>query len=89
MKYTTTGVVKLPVGSVLGLSQAQAAARGHCVVALDGRTGWYRAVGELHLKRGEPVEFDGDAPKAIWPLLSRAPARAARVPALQAAAQGA
>jgi hypothetical protein len=86
MKYTTAAVVKLPAGSVLGLSQAQAAARRHCVRALDGRAGWYRAIDELHLKPGEPVEFDGNAPKGLWPVLLRAPAKAARAASSQAAA---
>jgi len=78
MKYTTSAAVKLPAGSVLGLSQAHADARRHCVRALDGRAGWYCVLGELHLKRGESVEFEGKAPKAFWPSLIQAPSRAAR-----------
>lgn len=63
MKYTTTSVLPLPAGAVLGLTEAQVAPRRHVLQPIASRKGWYTTTAEVQFKRGEQFLFDGDLPK--------------------------
>lgn len=69
-KFTVTGVLSLPAGSVLGLSERQAEARRH---ALKTRAaGVYEATSPVQFKAGEAIAFAGELPKALASLVEPA-----------------
>jgi hypothetical protein len=72
MKYVTLGALTLPAGTVLGLSESQAAPRKHVLRAVPARKGWYTATGEVQFKIGEEITCDGDLPKHLAQLLAPA-----------------
>lgn len=64
MRYTTTAIVNLPAGVVLGLSESQAANRKHALEA-KGRKGAYVTTQPVQFKVGESFEYEGDLPKSL------------------------
>lgn len=65
MHYVVIATLRLPAGSVVGLSDAQAAPRGHALEAVPKRKGWFTATGELCFKVGEAIQYEGELPKAL------------------------
>jgi hypothetical protein len=65
MHYVVTATLRLPAGSVVGLSEAQAASRVHALAAVPKRKGWYAASLELCFKVGEAIQYEGELPKAL------------------------
>jgi hypothetical protein len=68
MRYTTTAIVNLPVGVVLGLSESQAAARRHALEP-KGRKGTYVTTQPVQFKVGESLDYEGDLPKSLAQVL--------------------
>ena len=64
MKYTATAIVNLPAGTVLGLSESQAASRMHALQP-KGRKGVYLAMQPVQFKVGETFDYDGELPKSL------------------------
>ncbi|HWH75554.1 MAG TPA: hypothetical protein VNV16_14950 [Methylibium sp.] len=65
MHYVVTATLRLPAGSVVGLSDAQAARRKHMLVPVAKRKGWYAASLDLCFKVGEAIQYEGELPKAL------------------------
>lgn len=63
MKYTVIAPITLGPGSVLGLSDAQAAARSGCLNALG--KGKYEVKTAVQFKSGEVIHTDAELPKAL------------------------
>lgn len=87
MKYVTTAALCLPAGTVLGLSEPQAAPRKHALCALPARKGWYTTTGPVQFKVGEQIAYEGALPKPVAQLLcaKQAPASAPTSPPAPAA----
>jgi len=64
MKYVTTAPITLPEGSVLGLTEAQAAPRRHALKP-SGKKGVYLTIAPVQFKAGETIHYDGDIPKGM------------------------
>lgn len=62
MQYRILAPSAFPTGSVLTLSEAQAASRRHALKPLG--TGIYEALAPVSFKAGEIVGYAGDLPKA-------------------------
>jgi hypothetical protein len=65
MHYVVTATLRLPAGSVVGLSEAQAARRKHMLVPVEKRKGWYAASLDLCFKVGEAIQYEGELPKSL------------------------
>ncbi|EJL77354.1 hypothetical protein PMI15_04676 [Polaromonas sp. CF318] len=65
MKYTAKTVVRLPSGSVLGLSPTQVGARKHALKAIERQKGWYTALEPVEFKVGEVFLCNDDLPKGL------------------------
>jgi|GEM_PF-4473485 len=65
MHYVVTATLRLPAGSVVGLSDAQASRRKHMLVPVAKRKGWYAASLDLCFKVGEAIQYEGELPKAL------------------------
>lgn len=64
MKYIVTATLMLAAGTVLGLTEAQAATRRH-VLQPTSRKGWYTTTGEVQFKVGEEIQCDATLPKEL------------------------
>lgn len=65
MHYVVTATLRLPAGSVVGLSDAQASVRRHVLQPDAKRKGWYEATADLSFKVGEAIQYQGELPKAL------------------------
>lgn len=65
MHYVVTATLRLPAGSVVGLSDAQASVRRHALLPIAKRKGWYEATTDLSFKVGEAIQYEGELPKAL------------------------
>lgn len=65
MHYVVTATLRLPAGSVVGLSEAQASPRQHALAPVAKRKGWYEALTDLSFKVGEAIQYQGELPKAL------------------------
>ena len=63
MRYTAVAALTLPAGSVLGLTEAQAAARKHALKPAS-KKGVYTCTEAVQFKAGEDFHFDGEISKA-------------------------
>lgn len=63
MRYNVLTIATFGIGSILQLSDAQAARRCHALRAL--RKGIYEVHQPVQFKRGEVVGYDGELPKAM------------------------
>ena len=61
MRYRVTSPLTLGPGSLLGLTEAQAAPRAHALVAQGN--GQYLTTAHLQFKAGEVIDCDGELPK--------------------------
>jgi len=64
MRYTATTTVTLGPGSVLGLSEKQAARRAH-LLEPTAREGVFTAKAAVQFKAGEDFECEEDLPKSM------------------------
>jgi hypothetical protein len=87
MHYVVTATLRLPAGSVVGLSAAQAAPRQHALTPVPKRKDWYTATLDLSFKVGEAIQYEGELPKALANAVE-APKRAGQ-PAAKPPAAGA
>lgn len=62
-KYITSHPVTLGVGTVLGLTDAQAHARRHALKKIG--TGRYEATAPVNFKSGEAIAVEGELPKNL------------------------
>jgi hypothetical protein len=65
MHYVVTATLRLPAGSVVGLSDAQYSVRQHALLPIAKRKGWYQATTDLSFKVGEAIQYQGELPKAL------------------------
>lgn len=65
MKYTTIAVLSLQAGTLLGLTEAQAAPRKTVLTAVPARKGWYTTTGPVQFKVGEEILCDSEIPKHL------------------------
>lgn len=65
MHYVVVSPLRLPAGSVVGLSDAQASVRRHALSPIAKRKGWYQATTDLSFKVGEAIQYQGELPKAL------------------------
>ncbi len=88
MKYTAVAALTLPAGSVLGLTEAQAAARKHALQPAS-KKGTYTCTEPVQFKAGEEFDFTGDLTKAqaTGVITAAEKAKAARAAAEAAAAE--
>jgi hypothetical protein len=63
--FIVTQVLRLPAGSIVGLSESQVARRKHALEAVPKRKGWYTATLDLCFKVGEAIQYDGELPKVL------------------------
>lgn len=63
-RVTTLRSVELPVGSVLGLSKAQASARAHQLEPAK-RKGHFVTTARVQFKAGEAFDIEGQPPKDL------------------------
>jgi hypothetical protein len=63
--FIVTQVLRLPAGSIVGLSESQVARRKHALEAVPKRKGWYTATLDLCFKVGESIQYDGELPKVL------------------------
>lgn len=62
-KVTITAIATFGAGTVLGLSEAQAAPRAHALKKIGN--GRYEVQTSVQFKAGEIIELEGDLPKAM------------------------
>lgn len=65
MKYQAIAVVTLGVGAVLGLTEAQAAARKASTTPIPGRKGMFLTTAQVQFKRGEEFLYEGELPRVL------------------------
>lgn len=92
-KYTVIAAMgcTVPAGSLLGLTEKQAARRAHVLEKV--RKGVYQATGKVSFKHGEVIGFDGDANKVLMSEVEavegkKKPAKKKAKPAAKKAAKG-
>lgn len=87
MHYVVTATLRLPAGSVVGLSEAQAAVRRHALASVAERNGWYETLADLSFKVGEAIQYEGEMPKALAASVD-APSRETAAPARKPITKG-
>lgn len=78
MKVRALQTLMLAAGTVLTLSEAQAARRRHLLKPLGGSR--FEALGVVCFKAGEELGVDGDLPKALAEAVETDAPRAAKAP---------
>jgi hypothetical protein len=65
MHFIVTQTLRLPPGSVVGLSASQAQRRAYALEPVPKRKGWFTATHDLCFKVGEAIQYEGELPKAL------------------------